>query len=221
MFATRVAGQQPARTIRLQAVDSSRRPVANASVIVTLDGAAVAVGRTDSAGHWSIPLSADSGVYELSIRRVGFAPVRTAVGTTDSSGVFTLTMARIAATIDTVKVRAEALPRNKQPYIDANEIGATKRALYTLNDLIRKLRPDLFYQAHRCVAPMRLYVNGRWLKPPVGRIRPEHIQEMRYVVCFDNSIEGLEPYGGPRLFIVLKPGIDYTYSDGTYDIKKP
>lgn len=218
--ATRALGQQSARTIRLQVVDSSRSPIANATIVVTLDGAVVALGRTDSAGGWSIPLSADSGRYELSIRRIGFAPIL-AVTVADSSAALTVTMARIAATIDTIVVREAALPKSKQPYIDASEIAATKRALYSLGDVIHKLRPDLYYQAHRCVAPMRLYVNGRWLKPPVGRIRPEHIQEVRYVVCFDNSIEGLPPYGGPRMFAVLKPGIAYTYNDGTFDINKP
>jgi hypothetical protein len=47
----------------------------------------------------------------------------------------------------------------------------------------------------------------------LGVIKPEHIDEMHYVGCWDTS--STNPYRVNALFIWLKPGIEYDRNDGT------
>lgn len=49
----------------------------------------------------------------------------------------------------------------------------------------------------------------------LSRIKPEHIAEMRYRDCMDMSLGLL--HGENALFIVLKPGVQFSASRGTYE----
>jgi hypothetical protein len=48
----------------------------------------------------------------------------------------------------------------------------------------------------------------------LASIKPEHLAEMRYLDCWDRSIPRLG--GNDALFIVLKPGIGWSWGNGSY-----
>jgi hypothetical protein len=56
----------------------------------------------------------------------------------------------------------------------------------------------------------------KWVAVALSQIQPEHIEEVTYKGCNDNSMEGV----GARnaAFVVLKPGVGYDWSKGSFVI---
>ena len=153
-------------------------------------------------------------------------------------------LAKLPKALDTIRVVERELPLARRTFVDSSEIARDKRSILSLGDVLGALRPDISYQSYRCVAPAnhgviisggiipmshrvvhppylaRVYINGRWFPPefnPWQAIHSEHIAEVRYVNCLDNSVPGLPERAWASVYVVLKPGILWDYKRGSYE----
>lgn len=230
--------------INVRVTDSARAPLRDADLAVVKNAAEpVLIARTDATGRYTFRFEPEKATYRLVARQVGYAPLSRAL---DVRGNDTLTvdlvLGRLPPSLDTVRVEARPLPLAKQPFVGADEIARDTRAVLSLGDVLGKLRPDITYQAYRCVArtdvrgvlvpgriPQRIrrptvihvYVNGKHFPgewDPWGSIASEDIDEVRYVNCNDKSIPGLPARAWPSLYVVLKPGFDWDAKRGSYRV---
>jgi hypothetical protein len=232
--------------VHVQLRDSSGVAIPGVNVVVLRDSAdAVAFSVSNSAGQSNFVFDEDDkSSYSISTRRVGYTATER---TLDKSAKDTINMMMLLVRIpglDTVRVVATPLRLARQPFIDAAEIAKSKRSILSLRDVVGKLRPEIDYQAHRCVvdaqpishmSPLipaargihipraaRVYVNGRWIPgdwDPWNSIHSEHIAEIRYVNCMDDSIPGLPAKAFPSVYVQLKPGYTWSLHDGSYQIE--
>jgi hypothetical protein len=240
--APRLGGQAPRRQIVVRVTESAGVPVLAAQILAyDARSAAVTTSRTDSAGYGrlEVPIGADS--ITLTARKVGYDAVSRTVSVRPADLLLIeLSLSRAPTELPKVAIEAARLRRERQPFIDAAEIAADKRSILSLSDVIKKLRWGITYQAHKCLPPRpsgaftpgpipatsfdvineEVYVNGRWIPwewDPGHLIHSEHIAEIRYVNCFDKSIEGLPQQPWPALYISLKPGISWDLKRGSYE----
>ena len=216
----------------VQVRDSSGRPVGAADLsLFKNDSEPVAFGRSSDQGRFAFSVPSSQAALTLAVRHIGYAEAKTRVvaNVTDTVQV-TVRLALVASGLDTVRVFAGQLPLARQPFLGADEIVRDTRAIFTLSDVLRKLRPDIGYQSHRCpttpvrwkgptVAPPRIYVNGVWVPDqfgPMSRIHAEHIASLMYVNCLDHSIPGLSAKPWPAVYVALKPGVGWDLKDGTH-----
>jgi hypothetical protein len=227
-------------------VDSAGAPVAGAELsalrgLTTI----VARGATDDAGRGFIVVQRAAGAYQLVARKIGYrrADLFFPADKRDTLS-FRLTMGRIPQTLGAVTVTAQEDKKRKAYHIDADEIEQTNRPLFNGLDVIEKLRPDMICGLAGCrICPslQQVFVNGvRELDAPDearlaaysrrragisaqvnGRVRsiltaihPEHIEEITYNDCFETAAKVNQ--GAASVFIVLKPGIGYSPSVGSY-----
>lgn len=251
--ATAVArAQNRPLVIRVRVTDSSRTALSGAEVTVIRDGAGlVQFGRTDAGGRITFSIQMADGSYRVSARQIGYsqASSQPLSGIADTISL-NLTLVRLPpALLDTFRVAERPLPLAKQPFVGADEIARDTRSVLSLRDVVLKERPDIDYQAYRCmrVAPrgfvnhgtiprsrvrrstgvpdppsVRVYVNGVWIQPeddPWNSIHAEHIAELRFVNCNDRSIPGLPPSPFASIYVVLKRGIGWDNKDGTHQIE--
>ncbi|HEY4130194.1 MAG TPA: hypothetical protein VGM50_06230 [Gemmatimonadaceae bacterium] len=154
----------------------------------------------------------------------------------------TVILTPLAVRIGPVVISDSRLPLDKRPFIDSLEIASSHRALFSLNDVMGKLRSHIDYQRKQhCldfppVGPIQdgvipqsaipksrlrawIYVNGVHIpfeENPWDNIRAEHIQSAEYVSCFDHSKPGLPVLPWPALYVTLKPGFAFSTKYGTY-----
>ena len=69
------------------------------------------------------------------------------------------------------------------------------------------------------IPPARVYVDGVWAFDgnPWENIQADHIAEIRYVNCLDNSIPGLPERAWPSIYVVLKPGYIWDIKWGSHE----
>jgi hypothetical protein len=205
----------------------------------------VLVGRTDAAGRYTVRFEPESAQYRLVVRRVGYVQTTRLlpVAPRDTLAV-EVSLARLPPALDTVRSQVERLPLAKQPYVGAEEIERDTRAIFNLRDVLGKLRPDINYRdfgGSRCPAsttpapssrgnirmrpsPMgsiHVYANGKWVFPlpgfdPFKEMHSEHILELQFVTCLDESIPGLLPRSWPSVYLTLKPGVAWDIKRGSY-----
>lgn len=99
-------------------------------------------------------------------------------------------------------------------YIGADDIAASDRPLQAAIDVVEKLRPNMIWGM---AGPPTAHGNGAGcpkLSSVLMAIKPEHIDEMTYNDCFERSVKVNR--GANALFIVLKKGIAYSESYGSY-----
>jgi hypothetical protein len=240
--------------VRVLVTDSSRSPLGGAVVTVIRDGAGlVQFGRTDAEGRATFALQRDDGSYRVAARQLGYSQAASQpLTTTIDTILVTLILVRLPpARLDTVRVAERPLTLAKQPFVGADEIAHDTRSVLSLRDVVLELRPDIDYQAYRCmrVAPRipisrggiprsrirrsrgvpdppsaRVYVNGVWVEPeddPWNSIHADHIAELRYVNCNDRSIPGLPSSPFASIYVVLKPGIEWDIKGGSHPIDPP
>jgi hypothetical protein len=252
--ATVAFAQNGPLVVRVRVTDSSSAPLAGADVTVIRDGAGlVQFGRTDAGGRITFSIQREDGSFHVSARQIGYSQASSQPLTagTDTIAV-SLILGRLPPVLlDTFRVAERPLPLAKQPFVGADEIARDTRSVLSLRDVVLKLRPDIDYQAYRCmrVAPripvnrgtiprsrirrssgvpdppsVRVYVNGIWVQPeddPWNSIHSEHIAELRYVNCNDRSIPGLPPSPFASVYVVLKRGYGWDSKDGTHQIEPP
>jgi len=246
-FAAIVPAVVPAQStvVRVRVTDTARAPLPDADVAVVRNGTEpVALGRTNGDGMYSFRLDADTASYQVFARRLGFAPVsRDLVVARRDTVSLEIVLTGVAQTVDVVRIAERALPRAKQPFLDAGEIARDDRSILSLADALAVLRPDIGYQSSRCVSgprprgpvarglipskrrttrpptQARVYVNGRWVPPewdPWNSVSSDHIAEIRYVNCNDTSIPGLPPVPWASVYVVLKPGFVWDLKNGSH-----
>lgn len=246
VFALMAQTTAPTQPIAVVVLDTLRTPVSNANVSVVGAQRSPIRGVTDERGHFVARVEF-AGDYDVNVRRVGFAPSSAHVRVTGRDPVTTVTvvLSPLAVRIDPVVVNDTRLPLDKRPFIDSAEIASSRRGLFSLNDVMRKLRAHIDYQAkQRCLGfphmgPIQdgvipqsaipksrlrawIYVNGIRIpfeENPWDNIRAEHIQSAEYVNCFDHSKPGLPVLPWPALYVTLKPGIAFSTRYGTYQVR--
>jgi hypothetical protein len=232
--------------VHVQLRDSSGVAIPGVNVVLLRDSAdAVAFSVSNSAGQSNFVFDEDDkSSYSISTRKVGYTATERML---DKSSRDTINMSMLLVRIpglDTVHVVSTPLKLARQPFIGAAEIAKSTRSILSLRDVVGKLRPELGFQAYRCVvdaqpvshmAPLipiahgiqvprsaRVYVNGRWIPgdwDPWNSIHAEHIAEIRYVNCMDDSIPGLPAKAFPSVYVQLKPGYTWSLRYGSYQIE--
>jgi hypothetical protein len=246
VWPTLLCAQRSQVVVHVQVHDSVGAPIAGVNVVLLRDSSdAVFFSVSNAAGQSNFTFDEDDkATYSISTRKVGYTATER---TLDKAAKDTINMSMLLARIpglDTVRVVSTPLKLARLPYIDAAEIAKSTRSILSLRDVIGKLRPEIDYQAHRCVvdaqpvsymAPLiptshgihiprsaRVYVNGRWIPgdwDPWNSIHAEHIAEIRYVNCMDKSIPGLPDKAFPSVYVLLKPGYTWSLREGSYQIE--
>ena len=239
--------QQPRPAlVRVHVTDSSRVALGDVDLVVIRDKTEpVLFGRTGADGRFAFSFEPESASYDMAIRRVGY--VQTSRRLQVSAGdtvVLDIPLARLPRALDTIRVTEKPLPLARRPFVGAAEIAADKRSILSLGDVLGALRPEIAFQSFKCVSSAsrgvrvvpgdiprsrrmtkppyaaRVYINGKWFPPefdPFNSIHAEHIEEVRYVNCLDNSIPGLPERAWASVYVVLKPGILWDYKRGSYE----
>jgi hypothetical protein len=222
----------PSAVVRVRVTDTTRMPLPDVDVaVIKNDTIAIRIGRTNSSGWFTVSFQAEGASYTVAARKLGYVQKARglAIGSGDTTTV-ELSLSHLPPSLDTVRVSGEKLSLDKQPYVGADEIARDTRGIFTLNDVLRKLRPDIGYQSYRCpttpvstrrvaYARPRVYINGELIPAewgPGGSIKAEHIAEIRYINCFDQSIPGLPEKPWPSIYVVLKPGYVWEYKRGSH-----
>ena len=241
-----LCAQRSQIVVHVQLHDSTGTPIPGVNVVLLRDSAdAVLFSVSNAAGQSNFTFDEDDkSSYSISTRKLGYtATERTLDKSSKDTITMSLLLARVAG-LDTIRVVSTPLKLERQPYIDAAEIAKSTRSILSLRDVIGKLRPEIDYQAHRCVvdaqpfshmAPLipmargihipraaRVYVNGRWIPgewDPWNSIHAEHVAEIRYVNCMDKSIPGLPDKAFPSVYVLLKPGYTWDLRYGSYQIE--
>ena len=232
-------------SVRVEVRDSVGMAVPDVAVFLDAPGAhASARGVTSDRGVVTLKI-ARADRYVTSLRKVGFRPVDSTFVSSADSLALRLTMSRIPAALDTVRVRASETAKQRAYHIGAAEIGSTSRVLIDAFDIVAKLRPDIAWGRGACAGASNIWVNGRWIAPQfvlkndiansrangggaaghvsrtvlyvLSEIKPEHIEEMTYHDCFDTSVPG--PHGQAALIVTLKTGVRYDPGRGSYVVK--
>jgi hypothetical protein len=68
---------------------------------------------------------------------------------------------------------------------------------------------------------LHVYANGKWVFAtpgfsPLAEMHSEHILELHFVTCLDESIPGLPPKSWPSVYLTLKPGVAWDVKRGSY-----
>jgi hypothetical protein len=209
----------------------------------------VAAGVTDSLGHSVIPIQVnDSTDLQVTMRKIGYrrGDHFFAVGPKDTAHV-TIVVGR--ALLAPVRITEEASLRIKSYYLNADQIEAAGgNPADNAWDVVKRLRPDILTSRGGCGTGVReVWVNGKWIRltllptpmererarvgaPPNARfgyvplvvlseIQPEHIQEIMYHDCFDNSVGTVG--SNNAIFIQLKPGVVYQQDVGSFVVDQP
>jgi hypothetical protein len=145
--------------------------------------------------------------------------------------------------LDAVKVIAPSDPKYKSYHLDADDIAAATVPLFDGWDVVKRLRPDMLTSRGGCATGIQnVWVNGKRIVLPLpatgitaatarvgvprrarftyaavsvlADIPPEHIQELTYRDCMDQSMAMIGTTDA--LFIVLKPGIGYQRDVGSF-----
>ena len=234
--------------VRVTVVDSSRRPVSGASVSIARGLTEILATATTDASGTRMFAFRDTGDYHVMVRRLGFRPADQffAVLGGDSVVRVVVVLAPAPVVLDSVRVMADEDPKHKHLFIDADGIANSPRLLFDAVDIIMKLRPDMVFGLGGkgfCPPARNLWINGKrifqefvgidsvavarpgrdslpgWIISALTLIRPEHIDEMRYRDCMDMSVGKI---GSDRaIFVLLKPGVDYDPSVGSYVSTRP
>lgn len=231
--------------VRVFVVDSSGSAVTGAELAVLRGlNEVIAHGATDQYGRASLHFAAESGDYDIVIRKLGY-PRSDRFFEVESRDTIVLSIvvpSPIATLLEAVKVTAKEDLKTRVYSIDADAIAASKRPLFNAWDIVTKLRPDMAGGRAPCGRdPINLWVNGTRIRfvptneMALGRehisarqavsgifdvvfalyeIEPEHIAEMRFRDCFDTTVPDVG--GSNALFVVLKPGVVYEPGVGSF-----
>lgn len=240
-----VAGQrnrQPT-VLRIEVRDATGAAVDRATVTVGSETSSRMTAVTNDSGAAVFQIVRNDRVG-VSMRKIGFVPVDSSVVAMGDT-VLRIATSRVAAGLDTVRVTADLSRRQRAYHIGASEISNSSRVLIDAFDIVAKLRPDIAWGRGFCRGAANIWVNGRWIPPELvstndiararatsgnaaGRvsrtvlyvlseIKPEHIEEMTYHDCLDQSVPGT--HGQAALFVTLKPGIHFDPGRGSYTSK--
>jgi hypothetical protein len=231
--------------VRVFVVDSSGSAVTGAELAV-LRGLSdvIAHATTDQYGRASLTFAAESGEYDMVMRKIGY-PRSDRFFELDGHDTLALSVVvppPIPKSLATVKVTAQEDLKARVYSIDADAIAASSRPLFNAWDIITKLRPDMAGTRAPCGDDrINVWVNGQRMRfvPPndmalfrehitarqaatgmydmifaLYEIQPEHIAEMRFRDCFDTTVPDVG--GSNALFVVLKPGVIYEPGIGSF-----
>jgi hypothetical protein len=194
--------------------DSARAPVADAEVSILKHLVSTGFsGRTDAEGTIRLTLPLDTVDYEIVVRRIGFRRTSRFVAARTAAPVeISIVLARAPQQLAPVTVNERESFKVREYYIDANTIAESDRPFFNAYDIVRKLRPAMLGDRARLCRGSSLWINGARVRFPspqtvLTEIKPEHVEEMRYVNCWDTSMPGVR--GSNALYLVLKYGVAY------------
>jgi len=154
-----------------------------------------------------------------------------------------LVVAHLTHTLAPVKVNAAADLRFKSYHLDADDIANSDLWFTDAWDVVKRMRPDILRSRGGCATGVQeVWVNGKRIVlplPPTGMakararvgappgarfgyipvsvlsdIAPEHIEEMVYHDCFDDSMAAVGSVNA--LFVTLKPGVAFQRDVGSF-----
>lgn len=172
-FAPRAAAQSARLTVRVRVLDTADHPIAGADIDVKRGlRQFLAQGQTDAAGTRTLTVTRVNGEFEVTARKLGYAPANQFVTASDDPTVdVTLRLHQTVQTLAPVAVTAEEDALRKRNYIDAAAIAASSRPILDGLDVISKLRPSMIDPPDNSefdpCGLFNLWVNGtRVMLPP-------------------------------------------------------
>jgi len=219
-----------AGALRVVIVDSAAKPVRDADVELRGGtGTMTTALRTDSLGSARFSSTARAAAQEIVVQRIGYFATRRRVPPA-AVGEIEIGLARIAITLDTVRSAGRSVQRGAQPAITAAEIDSTRKGVFDVLDVLRKLRPELMDAIAtdlraRCFpdrihGALRFYVNEQYVPRDallvLHDVKSEAIAEVRYVRCFDRSIAKDDYPGAGHLYITLRGGYAFNLKRGAF-----
>jgi hypothetical protein len=236
--------------VRVFVVDSSGAAVTSAELAVVRGlSEVIAHGTTDAYGRASLALAADSGEYDIVVRKIGYPRSDRffEVAANDTIALSIVVPSPLAQRLDVVKVTAKEDLKTRVYSIDADGIAASKRPLFTAWDIVTKLRPDMAGgRAEPCAHDrINLWVNGgriQFVPTNEMALAREHISARQatngaYDMVF--ALYEIQPEhiaemrfrdcfdttvpdvgGSNALFVVLKAGVVYEPGVGSYVAEK-
>jgi len=161
------AQERTALQVRVRLADAATgAPVAGAEVSVVQGlRRAVTQALTDDAGQRVLTVAADSGEYQVVVRKIGYRRAdRFFPAVARDTLTILFSMTRIAQPLEAVKITAKEDATRKSYYIDDEEIANSDRPLFTSVDIIEKLRPDMIWGRGgptACGKISSVFINGR------------------------------------------------------------
>jgi len=145
LFAGKLAAQVPLAHLIVAVSDSAGAPVSDADVELRRDQTTIARFKSGNDGTHGFDVTPVRGTFTLAVRRLGFAPLEhvVALRAGDTTTV-RLTMIRSAAMLSPLVVSAEQSARQRAYTIGSDQIASSTRPLFDVNDIIHKLRPDIW-----------------------------------------------------------------------------
>ncbi len=172
-FAPIAAAQSTPLTVRVRVLDTADHPVPDVDIEVKRGlRQFLAQGQTDATGTRTLTITRVSGEFEVTVRKVGYAPANQFVTATDEASVdVMLRCAGRCKRSPTVAVTAEEDALRKRNFIDAAAIAASDRPIIDGLDVITKLRPTMIDPPDNSefdpCGLFNLWVNGtRVMLPP-------------------------------------------------------
>jgi hypothetical protein len=218
-----VGAQQSQIAVRIDVRELEGAPIPGVDLTFDEPGhAPFAAGATDAAGVRRLILNIDS-TSRVTAKKIGYLSTSRVIIPRGDVVEIRIGLRRMpAASLDTVRVaQAKLLAREraKLPVIDSAEIASASRAIFDIFDIFAKLRPDIGYQHYKCPrGNLAIYVNERRALDKSGlvAIKPDDVEEIRYINCFDKSIAADDrPHEG-RFYVTLKPGVRHDQERGSY-----
>jgi len=238
----RSAGAQRQRRLFVHVLSDSGAAIADADIVVFAPSVrSIGQSRSDAAGRAVIRLPSElPSNVTVTARHLGYAAASRQINVSRADSSFLeLRLATATRMLPGVSVDVARMRPERRPYIDSTEIASSTRSILSLADVVKKLRWNIDYQVYKClprtaVGPAargpipgtphdelhaEVYVNGQWIPPewdPGHLIHSEHIAEMRYVNCFDHSVQDLPELPWAALYVTLKPGVAWDVKRGSY-----
>lgn len=227
--------------VRISVVNERGQPVANARIDFSADsGGPTLSAFTDSAGRRSVRLAATGGGYEYLVRRIGFAERTGSFALAAGASIdVAVTLKRVAQQLEAVQTNAR---ENRLSYsITAEQIANSGRHDIDAYNILHGMRPNMMGDRMRdCPYTEYFWVNGHRIplapweavvpmqsahvrvpmphsppNSPLTMIKPQHIAEMHYVNCLDQTVPNT-PFHHNALFVTLKAGVGFDLKHGSY-----
>jgi hypothetical protein len=227
--------------VRVSVADERGQPVANARVDFSAGpGGPTLTAFTDSAGRRSVRLATTSGRYEYLVRRIGFAEGTGSFALAAHASIdVAVTLKRAAQQLEAVQTSAR---ENRLSYsITAEQIASSGRHDIDAYNILHGMRPNMMGDRMRnCPYTQYFWINGHRIplapweavvplqsahvrvpmphsppNSPLTMIRPQHIAEMHYVNCLDQTVPNT-PFHHNALFVTLKAGVGFDLKHGSY-----